>query len=277
MKKPLVSVIIPTFNSGRYFEKTLKSLSQQTYINFEVIVVDKGSSDRTEELVHKYRKVIKNLSFYTAGTERTSQFNFGVSKSKGKILYYIGSDYALEDKVIEKAAQQIEEGSDAVIIEQDSVGSSFWAKVRRLERSTYVGDDFIEASRFFTRKIYDLIGGYDSSLVAYEEHDLQNRLKDANAKITRTKGVVEHHLGEPDNLGQIISKSFYYGTTVEKYFAKHRAMGLRHASLIRPSYFRHWRKLVAHPLLLGGLIVMTFSKQGAGGAGYLYAKIAKWI
>jgi glycosyltransferase involved in cell wall biosynthesis len=275
MRNPLVSVIIPTFNSQRYFKKTLQSLANQTYKKIEVLVVDKGSADQTKEIVHNFKDKLSNLYFYTAGTERTSQFNFGVSKAKGEILYYIGSDYELDPKVVEKAVVLVEEGFDAVIIEQDSVGESFWAKVRRLERSTYVGDDFIEASRFFTRKIYQQVGGYDSELVAYEEHDLQNRLKQAGARITRTQGVVEHHLGEPDNLGQIIKKSFYYGTTVEKYFKKHRAMGLRHASLIRPSYFRHWRRLVANPVLLAGLLVMTFSKQAAGGAGYLFAKVRK--
>ena len=272
-KTPLVSVIIPTFNSARWFDKTLASLDKQTYRNFEVIVVDKGSKDATQSLVKSYLGKIPGLKLFVAGVERTSQFNYGVARSKGDILYYIGSDYELEPNVIEKAVGEVVVSSaDAVIIEQDSVGNSFWAKVRRLERSTYVGDDFIEASRFFTRKIYDKIGGYDSNLVAYEEHDLQNRLKSAGAKVTRTKGVIEHHLGEPDNLMQIIRKSYYYGTTVNEYFRKHPGMGIRHASLIRPSYFRHWRKLVSNPVTLGGLIVMTLAKQLFGGLGFLRSK-----
>lgn len=273
MKSPLVSVIIPTYNSGRWFEKTLVSLAKQTYPNIEVLVVDKGSKDNTQTLVKNFEGKIPRLKLYVAGRERTSQFNFGVGKSKGEILYYIGSDYELEPQVIEKAVDQVVgNNADAVIIEQDSVGDSFWAKVRRLERSTYVGDDFIEASRFFTRKIYDQIGGYDSNLVAYEEHDLQNRLRNAHAKINRTHGVIEHHLGEPDNLAQIIKKSYYYGTTVNEYFKKHPGMGIRHASLIRPSYLRHWRKLVSNPVTLGGLIVMTLAKQLFGGLGFLRSK-----
>src|ERR1035437_8776757 len=106
MKDPLVSIIIPTYNSERYFAKTLASLALQSYRNFETIVVDKGSNDKTKIIVEKYQQTLPHLYFFTAGTERTSQFNYGVKKSKGTILYYIGSDYELGKGVVAAATAE---------------------------------------------------------------------------------------------------------------------------------------------------------------------------
>jgi len=53
MNKPLVSVIIPTFNSGGTLGKCLRSIRNQTYGNVEIIVVDKFSTDKTKEIAKK--------------------------------------------------------------------------------------------------------------------------------------------------------------------------------------------------------------------------------
>ncbi len=54
MENPLVSVIIPTYNSSRTLEKCLESIKNQTYKNVEIIVVDNNSTDNTKEIAKKY-------------------------------------------------------------------------------------------------------------------------------------------------------------------------------------------------------------------------------
>ena len=81
MKKPLLSVIVPTKNSERFLERCLKSIKSQTYKNLEIIVVDNNSNDKTKEIAEKYTKLVFNK-----GPERSAQRNFGVLKSKGEFV-----------------------------------------------------------------------------------------------------------------------------------------------------------------------------------------------
>ena len=54
MKENLVSVIMPTYNCGKFIEETIKSVANQTYKNWELIIVDDCSKDNTEEIVNRY-------------------------------------------------------------------------------------------------------------------------------------------------------------------------------------------------------------------------------
>ena len=206
-EKPLVSIIIPTYKSVKTLKYVLKSIKNQTYDNIEVIVVDRPSEDSAEELVKKfgYRYVALNC-------ERTKAVNYGAKISSGDFIYYIGSDYILEPNLVEKVVKTVlREKADAAIITNVIKPAGFWSKVRWLEKECYKGDDLIEAARFFSRKAFFDVGGYDEEMVSYEEHDLHNRLLKIGYKIVRVEGVKELNIGEPDSLWVYAKKFYYYG------------------------------------------------------------------
>lgn len=274
-KKPLVSIIIPTYNSAKTLERTLQSIINQTYKNIEVIIVDKGSNDGTVEIAKKYEN--HNVKVYVVpASERTEQFNYGVSKSRGKYLYYVGSDFILEPTVIEKAVEKCEkEGYDAICIHNTSDPTiSFWAKVRKLERDCYVDDDLNVAARFFKKSAYLKVGGYDPEIIAGEEYDLHNRLLKAGYKIGRIASK-EIHIGEPKSLWEIVKKHYYYGKTLPKFVEKNKDKGIKQLSPIRPAYLRHWKKFVRHPILTLGFIIYQVTRYSAAGIGYIVGKVRK--
>ena len=95
-KKPLISIIVASYNCQDFISETLGSLVCQTYKNFEVIVVDDGSTDDSVRIIEKYSGQYKNISLYThknhvnKGLLKTLQL--GLSKSKGKWVAFCESD-----------------------------------------------------------------------------------------------------------------------------------------------------------------------------------------
>lgn len=91
MNNPYYSIIIPVFNRGKLIEKTLQSVLNQTFKNFEIIVVDDGSTDNTAEIV----KAIDDERvkyFYQDNSERCIARNNGIRFSKGRYLIFLDSD-----------------------------------------------------------------------------------------------------------------------------------------------------------------------------------------
>ncbi|MEM2897535.1 MAG: glycosyltransferase [Candidatus Bathyarchaeia archaeon] len=269
--KPLVSVIIPTFNSERFLERCLQSIRAQTYPNIEIIVVDNYSADRTREIAAKYAD-----SVLLKGFERSSQINFGIKYARGKYVYRVDSDFILEPTVVEEAVEKCEkEGFDAVCIHNTSDPTvSFWAKVRKLERDCYIDDGLNVAARFFRKDVFNAVGGFDEELVAAEDYDLHNKLLKAGFKIGRIKAK-EIHIGEPKTLWEIAKKHYYYGKTLHKFLKKNGRRGVKQLSPLRLSFIRNWRKFVKQPVLTLGFIVYQFTRYFSAGLGFLVGKLRK--
>ncbi len=101
--QPLVSVLIPSYNYGRYIWMTLQSLLDQTYSNFEAIVCDDGSSDNSIEVIQKYAardSRIKFLAKEHGGI--TSTTNVAYANSKGEIISLLDSDDVFKSSKLEK-------------------------------------------------------------------------------------------------------------------------------------------------------------------------------
>lgn len=91
-RSELISIIIPVYNDEKNIGKCLSCIQAQTIHNFEVIIVDDGSSDRTAEVCKKY---LSNNNFYLYTVERkgaSEARNFGISKSKGDYICFCDSD-----------------------------------------------------------------------------------------------------------------------------------------------------------------------------------------
>ena len=88
---PFFSVVVPTYNRGDLITKTLRSLQVQDYDNYEIIVVDDGSTDHTEEIV---KGVLDHRTTYVkkANAERAAARNFGARRAKGAYVNFFDSD-----------------------------------------------------------------------------------------------------------------------------------------------------------------------------------------
>lgn len=272
MINPLVSVLVPSYNSSQFIKSCLQSLVNQSYKNIEIIVIDKNSTDDSVKIANKFTDKV-----YSFGPERAAQVNFGGKKAQGKYLYRVDSDFVLEKDVIKECVEKAEsESLDGIAVHNTSAeGLGFWADVRKFERNTYRDDYLIVAVRFFTKKSWQKIGGFDETLYGPEDYDFHNRFVRRGFKWGRIEAI-ERHLGEPKKLSEIWNKHFWYGKQMIFYFRKHPTTAVAQFIPIRLSYFRHFQSVLTHPFLFFGLIIMTFVKFFAGGLGFLTALLTNY-
>lgn len=266
---PLVSVIVHTKNSKRTIKKHLESIKKQSYKNVEIIAVDNHSIDKTKQILREFTKHV-----YTYGPERSAQRNFGVKQSKGVFVYIPDSDMILDKNVILECVNMLKKNKEikALIVPEKTTGKGFFAKCKSLERDCYIGDSSIEAARFFDKKTFLEFGGYDESLTGPEDWDLPQRIK-RKYKIGRVKSFIVHDEGRVTLLS-LARKKYYYAQKASKYFAKHPLSTTKTQAIyiLRPAFYRNWKKLADAPLTAVGMFFMLSIEQVAGGLGFLKGK-----
>lgn len=246
VKHPLVSVIIPTFRAASTLEKCLLSIKNQKNVNVEIIVVDEFSNDQTPVIARKYGNL------YQVRGERSVARNYGAAKSKGAYLLFIDSDMVLSKSVIASCVDKSQK-IKCVIIPEVSIGTGFWSECRILERKCIGGDNNVEAARFFPRKTFQLLRGYDETMAGVEDWDLHQRLLTKNFQIARATEVIIHNEGTI-SLIRDIRKKFYYGQVFNKYRKRH-PQAFRNA-FIRTSFLKNIHILLQDPIHALGMVFM---------------------
>ncbi|MEE1133044.1 MAG: glycosyltransferase family 2 protein [Caryophanon sp.] len=109
---PIISVIIPVYNKENYLEKTLKSVISQTFENFEIVIIDDGSTDKSYDIAYNFSKHDTRIRVF-------KQENSGVSKTRnkaldfavGKYVTFLDADDKYDTKFLEKMLSQIGDGN----------------------------------------------------------------------------------------------------------------------------------------------------------------------
>ncbi|MBI5065425.1 glycosyltransferase [Candidatus Woesearchaeota archaeon] len=109
---PKVSIIIPTYNRARLLETTLNSVFSQTYENYEVLVIDDGSTDDTEKVLKKFKK-IRYFKKKNGGV--SSARNLGIKNSKGNLIAFLDSDDLWHEKKLEKTVKKFKNSNIALV------------------------------------------------------------------------------------------------------------------------------------------------------------------
>lgn len=249
--KPLVSVIVPTFNSALTLEDCLSAIALQTYPNIEIIVVDNYSNDSTIDSAKKFTSEVFQINEL-----RSAARNYGAKKALGDYLLFIDADMKLTPNIIDECVYKSTKlHVDAIMIPEIRVVSGFWGKCRAIERLTYIGDPLIESPRFFERTVFERIGGFDEDLEAGEDWDLHARVEDFGYDIKSISAHIKHNEGH-FTLRKIVMKRYYYGKTLMKYIEKHPERAKVQFMPIRLNYIKHWKLLASQPIYSAGMLFM---------------------
>lgn len=113
---PKISVIVPVYNTEKYLKKCLESIINQTYQDFEVIIVNDGAIDNSQkiidEYIEKYQTKIKCLNKENGGL--SSARNVGIEVAKGDYIIFVDSDDYLETTLLEQMLPYIQKNIDLV-------------------------------------------------------------------------------------------------------------------------------------------------------------------
>lgn len=265
----LVSVIIPTFNSGKTLERCLKSIRNQNYKKIEIIIVDAYSTDETRKIAEKLADKI-----FLLAEERSYARNFGAKQAKGQFLFFVDSDMELTSNVIAECVILCAcKKADAVIIPEETFGEGFLVECRKLEKRMRLKEFYGEAPRFFKKEVFQLVGGYDNNLVTGEDFELTQRVYKAGFLIERCNAIIKHH-EENLSIKQLVKKVYYYGKKLPAYIRKEPRLALKTSSPIH--FLKHISLLRKNPIHFTGLCLLKLVEYFAylaGASAYFLSKM----
>ncbi len=167
---PLVSVIIPCFNQAQYLTEAVESVVNQTYMNWECIIVNDGSPDNTshvaKELIAKYpdKKIIL-LEKENGGLADAR--NYGIRNSRGKYILPLDSDDFMKPERMEKMVALLESDKEIAIAYTDAI--HFGSVNKIVNECEYDFDrlrfeNHLNYSSMYRREVWDAAGGYNTNM-----------------------------------------------------------------------------------------------------------------
>jgi glycosyltransferase involved in cell wall biosynthesis len=186
---PLFSIVIPVFNKEKFVNKTLQSVLVQTFIDYEIIIVNDGSTDTSETIIKSFKDERINYFFKEnegVGVAR----NFGIDKAKAEYICFLDADDYWYPTLLETMNQYLQKLPEqkvfACAIEIENKKKSFAAEYSIERKSDFELVNFFEASRkecvlwtssvTIHKSVFEKVGIFDSNIKKGEDTELWIRI-----------------------------------------------------------------------------------------------------
>ena len=175
---PKISVIVPVYNTSMYLRKCLDSLVNQTFSDYEIIIVNDGSTDRSEEIIYQYAKSYSKIKYYSKANEGVSAArNYGLSVATGEYITYVDSDDYVTFDILEKMIKEVN-ANNLDIVTTDIIkfyekkGTEYYKTNREYSNDpvkNYIIGDSGPCAKLFRK---DIISQIPFRKTAYEDLDI---------------------------------------------------------------------------------------------------------
>lgn len=242
---PKVSIIIPVYNGENYLNQAINSALDQTYNNIEILVIDDGSTDKTEEIAKKYGDKIKYYKKENGGT--SSALNYGITKMSGDYFSWLSHDDIYVDRKIEEQINILEKLKDKdsivncnvkVVDANLNVLSTKLVDSKLLEKNPMLflaldtETGLNGCSLLISKACFEKVGKFDENCQCTQDYDMWFRLSkyyqfvhcpeflvlsrrhDKQDSVTKTNICTF----EADNLHSKMLNSFHDSKNLEEYF-----------------------------------------------------------
>lgn len=185
-KKSRISVIIPTYNRANTVGRAIQSVLSQTYQDFEIIVIDDGSTDNTEEVIRSFHDSRIRYIRHKKNRGGSAARNTGIHAARGEYIAFLDSDDEWLPQKLEKQINVMKKSPETWV----GVCTGFWLIEEEREKREHIptvvddlfhrllADCFLRAGStlLVLRSILNKIGGFDENLPRHQDWDLLLRL-----------------------------------------------------------------------------------------------------
>lgn len=214
---PLISVIIPTFNRASVLARAIDSVARQKFTDWELIVIDDGSTDQTSEVIKTFSKTLPIRNFHTTNNGVSKARNLGAQSARGEWLAFLDSD---DEWLVNRLSDQLPLLSKYRWIHGEEIWVRDGVRVNATNKYKKSGGRIFErcvdlccvspSTSLIERKLFEQVGGFRPDFPVCEDYDLWLRLASRfEAGFVETPVIVKYG-GHADQLSrQYPAMDFY--------------------------------------------------------------------
>jgi len=210
-KQPSVSVIIPTYNRGHVLPDAIESVFTQDFSDYELIVIDDGSTDRTVTILDGYPNRVKVYRQINQGVSAAR--NHGIAVSSGRLIAFLDSDDLWLPQKLSVQVDFFNSNPEALICQTQEIwirnGVRVNPKKRHQKPSGHIFKKSLElclvspSAVMLRRRLFDSVGLFDESLPACEDYDLWLRISSRFPVHLIDKPLIVKKGGHADQLSKM--------------------------------------------------------------------------
>lgn len=266
MNKTLVSIIIPAYNEEDIIAECLKSITEQSYGQLEIIVVDDGSADKTAEIAKSFNVKFLSQNHKGPGSAR----NLGATRASGKILVFVDADMTFDKNFVKDLIAPILKGDTIGTFSKNemnanskNVWSACWNINRNWPKDRLIPPDYPNSSPVFRAILktkFESVGGFSLTGEYTDDWSLSKKL---GTKSTFAKEAVYYHKN-PSSLKEVWKQARWIGKN----------------EFISGSLLRKIRSLIFYSLPIS-LIIGIYKSKAFGNFSFIIFKLtydlAIWV
>ena len=162
-KSKTVSIVLPTYNRANLIGRGIDSIINQSYKNWELIIVDYGSTYNTKEILKPYLDTIKNIKYHFHSNRGVAiTMNMGIKLSTGDYITFLGSDDEYMNNHLDLRVKYFESHLKVDVLHSTAkiIGDEFVKDKNDLSKKIHLNECILGGTLFGKRKVYEKLGGF---------------------------------------------------------------------------------------------------------------------
>jgi glycosyltransferase involved in cell wall biosynthesis len=190
LEKPVISIVMSVFNGGNFLAEAIESIQNQSYKNFEFIIINDGSGDNSLDIIKKYQEEDSRIIILNQNNMGlTKSLNRGIEQSRGKYIARQDADDISYLDRFEKQIEFVESKKNCMVCSSNyevinNLGEIISSRIQSTKKFIWIyfllGNQVAHGTALIDKKLFEKIGYYDESLCCSQDYDLWMRALNYN-------------------------------------------------------------------------------------------------
>ncbi|MHB1105096.1 MAG: glycosyltransferase family 2 protein [Lutibacter sp.] len=208
---PKISIIVPCYNQAQYLDEALQSVLDQTYTNWECIIVNDGSPDNTEEVAKKWIEIDNRFKYlFKENGGLSSARNAGIIVAQGMYILPLDADDKIALNYVSLGIQSFQTDASLKVVysgaEKFGNETGIW-NLQPFSLKAIALENMIFCSAIYSKDDWERIGGYDINMInGYEDWEFWIALLKNGGKVKRLDIIGFYYRMKPNSMIQILNK-----------------------------------------------------------------------